>query len=433
MKRKTTVRSKRRVLRKRPIIQYVVNARAPKQVVWFNDDRLRDRANSQYSVQDLRILMVIDQFNVGGTETHVLAYCRELLRKGAHVAVAGKRGEMRDAFAALGCPVYEINFVTDQYLRNDADEQKMVAQLKQIMNTEGITVVHIHQIPSGHFAAKAAKQLCVPYLFTLHMLYQLQGDDLELIKHSGAVVCVSPSILKNTSVKGTNVHLIPNGIDTIQFDYRSFIQSDLRAELGIPDTAAVIMYAGRLSWEKADICRDMLEACKQLKEEQYPDLHFLIAGEGQHSGAIKETVSRIHEQTDSEFIHLLGNDLHISSYYSICDCFVGTGRAALEALASCRPVVAIGVKGFFGLVQPDNYQSAWQAWFGDHFAKEKWTVDKIKQELKQAINMPESERLEMGWVGRNFVKDQFNITRTTEKLMGVYANILMDRYPAYEV
>ncbi|AIQ11959.1 glycosyltransferase [Paenibacillus durus] len=438
MKKKVEDRSKKRTVKKRiytqkPIVQYVVNTQPPKQVVWLNKDESNYSMESRYSVRDLRILMVLDQFNIGGTETHVLTCVRELLRNGIHVVVAAKRGEMCDAFAALGCPVYEINFVTNEYIVNDADEQKIISQLKQIMNTEGITVVHIHQIPSGSFAAKAADQLCIPRLWTLHMLLPFTFHEFELIKSSAAVVCVSPSIVKQLPVKEMPVQLIPNGIDTIQFNYRSLIQSDLREELGIPKGAPVIMYTGRLSWEKADICRDIIEACRRLKAEHYPNLNILVTGEGRHSESIKSLVDVIHKEMNGKFIHLLGNTLNMSSYYSICDVFVGTGRAALEALACCRPVVAVGVKGFVGLVHPGNYRAAWETWFGDHHADEGWTVEKLKADIKRALDMPVQEKMETGWVNRNLVKEQFNFTRTTDMLINVYTNILKDRYAPYEV
>ncbi|WP_313640168.1 glycosyltransferase [Paenibacillus sp.] len=438
MKKKAEVRSKKPIVKKRiysekPLVQYVVNAQPPKQVVLFNKEVANRRMEPRYSVRDLRILMVLDQFNIGGTETHVLTCTRELLRNGIHVVVAGKRGEMCDAFAALGCPVYEINFVTNEHLSNDADEQKIISQLKQIMNTEGITAVHIHQVPSGSFAAKAADQLCIPRLWTLHMLLPFTIDEIELIKSSAAVICVSPSIVKQLPVKDLPVQLIPNGIDTVQFNYRSLIQSDLREELGIPKGAPVIMYTGRLSWEKADICRDVIEACRQLKAAHYPNLNILVTGEGRHSENIKSLVDVIHKEMKGKFIHLLGNTLNMSSYYSISDVFVGTGRAALEALACCRPVVAVGVKGFVGLVHPGNYRSAWETWFGDHHADEIWTVEKLKADIKRAMDMPVQEMMETGWVNRNLVKEQFNFTRTTDMLMNVYANILNDRYASYEV
>ena len=418
-KSKTTVR------KRRPIVQYIVHAKPPEKVIMMDQDPYTPRLPVRIHQRDLRALMVIDQFNVGGTETHVLACVRELLRRGVHVAVAGKRGEMRDAFAALGCPIYEIDFVTKEYERNMQEEENIVSRLKEIMSIEGINMIHAHQMPSGYFAIKAGEPLRVPMVFTVHGRYH--ENDAELLRKFNAVVCVSPSLRKYLPSKLASF-VIPNGIDTVQYSERPIMHDDLRKELGIDGKSPVFMFAGRLSWEKADICKDTIEACKRLKTEKYPDLQLLIAGEGHHSQDIRNLVEDVHRELGESFIHMLGNTLYLSPYYSICDGVIGTGRTAIETLACCRPLIAIGVKGFFGNVTPSNYEAAWDSWFGDHYATEKWSVDRIKDSLKQILESPLHEKKEQGWVGRNLVKEHFNITRTTDQLLDLYARIMDGRY-----
>lgn len=418
----------------RPIIKYVINAVAPKEVVLLKKEEQGNRLGDFQAWgqdADLRIMMVLDQFNVGGTETHILTTVRELMRRRIHVVVVGRKGEMMDAFAALGCPIYELNFVTDQYLENRAEEKNIVGQLKQIINIEGINLIHAHQIPSGHFAMMASEQLRIPVVFTVHGHYS--SLEAEILKKSQSLICVSPSVYKNLPVKGVAAHLIPNGVDTVQFNERPFVQTDLRKELGISETAPLIMYAGRLSWEKADICRDMIEACRQLREEHFPDIHLLIVGEGRQSDSISELVNEVHEQTGEDFIHLLGNSFNMPRYYSISDTVVGTGRTAIEALASRRPVIAIGIKGFIGHVHPGNYEVTWSSWFGDHHADEMWSVPKIKQSLQQVLSLSDEEWEEQGWVSRNFVKGKFDIQKTTNALLEVYKDVLRRQFMADEV
>lgn len=381
--------------------------------------------------QDLRILMVIDQFNVGATESHVLSCIRQLLRKGIHVAIAGKNGPMTEAFAALGCPIYEINFITDAIRRNDAEERGIVPNLKQIMTSEGINVVHAHQITSGYFAADAAEQLTLPFVFTLHSQYT--PHHAELLKKSRAVICVSNPILETLTVQGLSIKPIPNGIDTVQFDYRPLVEDIQRKALGIPENVPVIMYAGQLSRENAGICMDMIEACRQLKEDRYPKLHVLIAGEGQHSAKIKALVQERNVHAEQPYIHMLGDSLHMSPYYTISNCVIGTGRIALEAMACRRTVIAAGNKGFFGEVVPYNFAHAWESWFGDHLAAEPCSASKIKESLEYVFSLPPGEIADRGWAGRNLVKEHFNIVRTTEKMLDVYHEMIQYRSGMYEV
>ncbi|WP_110932897.1 glycosyltransferase [Paenibacillus bouchesdurhonensis] len=438
MKRRKNIGSKRKhpvkVPFNRPIVKYVVNAQAPKRIVLLNNEE-KNHAIGESRIRnhdsELRIMMVLDQFNVGGTETHILTSVRELLRRRIHVVVVGKKGEMMDAFAALGCPIYELNFVTEDYLQNTKEEKKIVAQMKQILNVERINVIHAHQIPSSHFAMAASEQLRIPLIFTVHGHYSI--NEALVMRKSKSLLCVSPSILKKLPVHGVATHLIPNGIDMVQFNDRPYAKTELRNELGIPETAPLIMYAGRLSWEKADICRDMIEACYELRKERYPDLHLLIIGEGRQSELISDLTNVVHEQVGQNFIHLLGNSLNMSRYYTTCNLVVGTGRTAVEALACRCPVVAIGVKGFIGPVNPNNYEAAWDSWFGDHHANEKWSSANIKESLQQVLEMSDYEREEQGWVGRNFVKEQFDIIDTTNILLNVYNDLLRNQRMVYEV
>jgi L-malate glycosyltransferase len=54
----------------------------------------------------VRLLMIVDKFEVGGTETYVLAVVEQLLKKRVYVCVAGKYGILKKKFVSLGCPVY---------------------------------------------------------------------------------------------------------------------------------------------------------------------------------------------------------------------------------------------------------------------------------------------------------------------------------------
>lgn len=420
---------------RRPIVKYVVNAQAPKQIVLQNKEE-KNSAAGEFWIRnqdtDLRIMMVLDQFNVGGTETHVLTTVRELLRRRIYVVVVGKKGELMDGFAALGCPIYELDFVTDDYLPNTAHESEIISKIKHILSFERINLIHAHQIPSSYFAIEASEQLRIPLIFTVHGHYSI-NDDTSIMARSKSLICVSPAILNHLKGEGVPAHLIPNGIDTLQFNDRPFTRSQIRKELGVLDQAPLIMYSGRLSWEKADICRDIIEACRQMRNEHYPDLHLLIAGEGRHSPMITELTNEVHRQEGQEFIHLLGNSLNMSRYYTACDAVIGTGRVAVEALACRCPVIAIGVKGYFGPVHPGNYESAWRLWFGDHHAEEVWSVSKIKDSLLHLLKIPAPRRNELGWVGRNFVKEQFNIMDTTDHLLDAYNDVLQNQRIVQEV
>ncbi|MCS7461535.1 glycosyltransferase [Paenibacillus doosanensis] len=370
--------------------------------------------------------MVLDQFNIGGTETHCLSLARELIKKGIYVAVAGKNGRMLETFLALGCPVYEIDFVTDSYRSNEENKDEIIRQVKKIIQNENISVVHGHQVPSGSFAAKAASQVKVPFVYTVHGLYY--GNDLlPVLDMASVVITVTPPVQQFVKNYYNSPILIPNGINPTEYANRPSLKSDFRARYGIPEDAPLVLYVGRLTWEKADICLNIVEACQQLREQAFASLRLMIVGAGSEAGKIEALVEQTNAAADEPFIHLLGDSLNMCALYSSSDCVIGTGRVAVEALACKTPVIAVGTHGYFGIVQPENYESAWRLWFGDHKSKHPLSQWMLKEHLNEVLNLAPQTREEWGWVGRKYIESYYHIEAAASSTLNVYDQLLASK------
>ena len=138
------------------------------------------------------------------------------------------------------------------------------------------------------------------------------------------------------------IAIIPNGIATDQPESSDAERLAYRRDAGIPDGAAVIGTVGRLRAERNPLATvaAFAEAARLLG----PDVHFLIAGDGPMTDAVRaEAVSAG-----------LGNRLHMPGLAvkpwiaaSAMDLYVSmnvgpiTGIAGLEAAAACIPVIAL--------------------------------------------------------------------------------------------
>jgi glycosyltransferase involved in cell wall biosynthesis len=366
----------------------------------------------------LRILMVIDQFNVGGTETHTLGLARELMRNGAHVVVAAKNGRMLDSFVALGCPVYTIDFVNEVFKENLEMKSEIVEYLKLIIRNENISILHAHQYPSGIFSVTAAKDMNIPVVITIHGYVDMSL--IQLAKQCDTVLAVSQSIAKLLKANHISSLLLQNGIDVSEFTSHKSIRSYVRASWGIANNAPVVTYAARLSFEKADISLVVMEACRRLIASDYPELKLIIVGSGHHEEMVRTEMKRIHEDAGVEFIQLVGESLHMCSYYTASDCFIGTGRAALEAIACECPTIVAGVTGYLGILNKELHNKAWETWFCDHGQSTTWTIETFESDIKSVLGLSERERDDLGWVGRKFVEDKFNVHDTIPALFDIY-------------
>ncbi|BBH21085.1 hypothetical protein Back11_24300 [Paenibacillus baekrokdamisoli] len=381
------------------------------------------------SLAPIRILMVIDQLNLGGTETHTLSVTRELIKKGATVVIACKKGKLLEHFLGLGCPFYEIDFVLDNYEPDHENHFKHLQLLKSVILSEQIDLVHGHQIPSGSIARIAAEQMNIPYVFTVHGTYY-ERDFLDAIQKKSTITCVSPPIRRMLLSNGIDSQIIPNGMDTKEYHaYGPAYLDHFRVKLGIPLDATVVLYAGRLSWEKGEICEEIIHTLTAMRNNGYPNLHLIIAGSGNKLEKIIKLADKMEQQSSETFIHYVGEVMNMGAYYSVSDCVIGTGRVALEAMSCERPLIAIGTKGFLGIVNPDSYEKAWECWFGDHDHDKKSSRALLTAHLRKIISMEPRPKSHLVQSGKKFVTDRFQASNTVDQLLNIY-NQSIQQYKA---
>lgn len=152
--------------------------------------------------------------------------------------------------------------------------------------------------------------------------------------------------------------------------------------MNIPPKAKVILYCSRITRHKARICMLLIKACRDLKLKDIPNLHVIIVGNGSQLKDIKNMAASIHSSCKEEFIHFTGEQQNVKDYYALADYVVGTGRVALEAMACERPVISCGNLGYFGEVNSNNFQQAWECYFGDHAAKKASSQAIIYRDLR---------------------------------------------------
>lgn len=365
----------------------------------------------------LSVLMALDSMDAGGTETHVLSLTKALIRTGQRVTLLSAEGLLRPQFEEAGCTVFLFDF--------HAAHAVQVARLQEIMRLQEVDCVHVHQTPSGLLTASAASQLGIPTVFTVHGTYYPQSSIKTLMSLSKEVISVSAPVQKYTQQLGFPSAVVPNGIDLQEF-YPSN-GSRLRSELGLPDDAVVLLYASRLAWGKGTACDTLLRAMKDLRRYGWNRLELVVIGDGPKFEAIKELSAFIEEESGQRFIHVLGKKARMNEYYNIADIVVGTGRVALEAMACGKPVLAVGNHGYFGWIEPGNYEEAWSHYFGDHGSYTAYSRYLFASEIGQGCrDLPRLKTL--GAEGKRWVERKFHIDPIIQQVLNVYrAAIAIDK------
>lgn len=378
-----------------------------------------------------RVLMVLDGLSAGGTggtgwiggtggtggtETHVLSLVEALRAHGDMPVYAGRPGALYREFARVGCPVHTIDMAGTRM--NPAAAAAGMRALKRVMLLRSINVVHVHQTPSGIYAAKAANEVGAPIVFTAHDTSCGKQSLAKLAPFCSEFISVSKPIhafLKEAAIEST---VIPNGIDKGAFAPGSPLP--IRRQLGIPARARVVVYAGRLVWDNAAVCTELIMAMRKLRAEALPDVRLVIVGGGSQLSSISRLVERVHEQAGQTFIHMTGVRTAVRDYYAAGDLVVGTGRVALEAMACGKPVLAAGNRGFFGFIEPSVFELAQELDFGDHGSLRKPTAEQLAQALRRMLN-DEDALTRAAVAGQQWVKQSFDIGTVVARTRHVYA------------
>ncbi|MBU3089493.1 glycosyltransferase [Clostridium gasigenes] len=313
--------------------------------------------------ENLRVMLVLDRFNVGGTETHVLTLAKELLKQGIAVTILGADGPLGPEFKKLKCKIYNMEFplivARDKFTIDVFKEQ-----IRRVIEAEDINIIHGHQSPSGSLALEAGREFNIPYIFTIHGKYyhDILNDKLP---RCNSIISVSHPVYQWLLEAGIQSKVVPNGVIYNDFNEGSK-DNYIREKYGIPKDAMVAMYCSRLAWGKVKTCENLIRVCRDLKRRENIEMHALIVGDGPGYEELNRVGNRANNLIGEDLIHFAGNQLNLVDFYATSDCVVGTGRVAIEGLAAKKIVIATGNDGYFGLINEDNFYDSWKLYFGDH-------------------------------------------------------------------
>lgn len=155
------------------------------------------------------------------------------------------------------------------------------------------------------------------------------------------------------------IFVCPRGVDSLHFT-PDRISDDVRREMldrtGIPESAVLLLYAGRISPEKN--IGLLVEMMKELAKDPLHDYRLIVAGAGPQSDWLKEKMAKFAPGKVFLLGHLEKETL--ANYYANADVFVHPnpkepfGIAPLEAMASGVPTVAPNAGGILSYATNEN-------------------------------------------------------------------------------
>ena len=213
-------------------------------------------------------------------------------------------------------------------------------------------IVHTH-LTNDHILAILAVPRRVPVVRTFHSTRTLRSDPgtRVLIARSAGVCVVNPDMSLPRSMQRRPHLVTPPPVDTRQFQPAG---SDARETLGIPPTAPVIGFIGKVAAGRG--FEDAILAFSHLREER-PDARLMIIGKGPHRPALEALVSAMKLES---VVHWAGyQERELAACYRAADVMLFTAagsdeghRAILEELACGVPVASYPLPGVAALLGP---------------------------------------------------------------------------------
>ncbi|WP_097026231.1 glycosyltransferase [Clostridium peptidivorans] len=393
----------------------------------------KDLEKEQYIVSrlnedsPLRILMLIDALNIGGTEMYVLELAKSLEKLGAHVVIGTSGGPLVEVFKHYGLKVVEIPFASD-YISNK-NIMKLIKLTKKIIDEEKINLLHCHLFASMRLGNDIYRSYKIPYIVTLHGLFYPNDILFASCINATKIIAVSEPIKKliesklGSRIRGEIV-VIPNGIDMEIFHPQHTVKG-LKNQLDIPENSQIITYCSRLDWGKTLAAESFIFACFILMIKN-KHLHAFVIGDGADKHLITHEVSILNKMLQRDAIHVVGAKFNVLPYYQNANIVVGTARVALEAMSCGKPVIAVGNHGYTGIISPRCMNEQWNMYFGDHDSIKKADPLTLAKDLNELLQNSKACKSLEKW-GRSWCEEKFDSRLVAKDIFDLYQEVLSEK------
>ncbi len=351
-----------------------------------------------------------------------------LTRRGAQVTLACTVERFRDELEATGAQVLHLPIARRL---SPLEDLASLLDLVYLMRRVRPDVVHTATSKAGFLGRLAARLTGVPLV--VHTIYELPENStsspwvrgfywaLEFLAARLAHHLVTISepnrrqILAERICTSRKLTLIPEGLDLARYQ-ASRSASQVRAELGIPQDAPLVVSVGRL--EPAKGHADLLAAFRRVVD-RFPQARLAIVGRGYLESELRALCQTLGIQ---DRVMFLGFREDLLDLVGACDVFAlaslyeGQGVATMEAMAMSRPTVCTGVGGVTDVVVEGE----------TGYMVPPRDPKRLAERLVELLCDPQKAQT-MGHAGRRRAEEDFRVEDTNRKLLCLYQNLLSRR------
>jgi glycosyltransferase involved in cell wall biosynthesis len=319
------------------------------------------------------ILHVIDALNYGGAQKLLLLLAQWTPQKLYRTLICSlqENEELKDQFESLNVPVFCFHRPRPSISRPHLFWTYFFRNIRDIMRIcrqEKVDVIQCHLSDAEFIGILAARLTGIPrILTTIHYPDLLPtrriGDFRNFLrwlytkiiyKWVDCIIAVSEDVSQKLQElfdqKPPKIRVMVNRIDVQSFATTP-PSEDLRKSLGLRPENQILTTVARLMPPKGHAY--LLEAMHQLVPK-FESLKLLLVGDGDLRQPLQEKCAALGLMEHTLFI---GSRRDIPAILALTDIFIlpslweGTSLALLEAMASCKPIVATDIPGNRSVLQ----------------------------------------------------------------------------------
>ncbi|MEE4210503.1 MAG: glycosyltransferase family 4 protein [Parvularcula sp.] len=378
------------------------------------------------------LLQVIPKLIGGGAERTTLEVAQAFVEAGGRSLVVSSGGGMVGELEAQGSQHVAMPVESKNPLVISAN----ASALADLIEREGVDLVHARSRAPAWSALKAARRTRRPFVTTYHGVYKAK-DGLKRLYNS--VMVRADAVIANSAFTAAHIQseyagqryfdpslvtTIPRGADLSRFDPAALDTQGMPSQASLFGEGLKVVLPGRFTpWKGQEV---LIDAASILAREGHRDaFSFLLIGRmDEKPGYVEELRARIKTLGLEGSVRLADATDDMPTLLRAADVVVSAstepeafGRVAVEAQAAGRPIIASAhggaletvIDGETGYLVPPGEAEA--------LAKALLAVNHLGQEGREG----------MGRRGMAHARGTFTTEAMTAATLAIYARVLADR------
>jgi glycosyltransferase involved in cell wall biosynthesis len=366
---------------------------------------------SGFNMYKIRVLHTEWSDGWGGQEIRILNEMLAVRARGVEVFLACREGALiQERAIEQGIPVFTLPF------RGNADLVTLFRLIKLIRKNK-IDIVNTHSGKDTWVGGLAARLAGAKFIRTRHLSNPIRSSRTNFINELAHFIfttgeSVRADMIERNRIRPERILSVPTGINADRFAINNFDRNEIRKELGISDDeVAVGIIAVLRQFKRHDL---FVEAADRLLNE-FPNLKFLIAGDGPVRSWIEEDIAK---RKLEERVSLLGHVIEPAKVMAALDIFAlssdskeGVPQSVMQALLMGLPVVATAAGSTSDLLQDDNF-----------ILVEPGNAEALYQGMRKLVESAEV-RNSYSEKARSYIAANFSESVMVERILAVYRSL----------